>query len=140
MPVKKLAIKLLIAVGLAYMVLGVVYEFRAKKAADYYSSHPEHLLYVLAIAVAGGAAAFVFCRLSPRVQRGAKLLALGSAAVFSSLYLGWAVLWVIPSISLLLRLDPDCRGPIGLLVFLLVMTAASVAMFWYLFYRMLKRG
>ena len=82
MRMKRNATALLIAAFIVWAIVDAVHEFRANETAKFYSSHPERLLCVLAIAVVGGVVAILFYRLSPSSQRRAKLFALGGVAIF----------------------------------------------------------
>jgi hypothetical protein len=135
---KRTAVKLLIAAYLVLMAVGAAYEFRAIKAADYYSSRPERVVYALALTVLVGAAIFLYSRLPARAQRNAKLLALGNVAVFLSIFSGYMLFEVIrvASSGYVALVD----GYFALFALLPVFWAALAAMFWYEFYHVLKRG
>jgi H+/Cl- antiporter ClcA len=75
---KRIVTTLLIAAFIVLAIVDAVHEFRSNETAKFYSSHPERLLYVLAIAVFGGVVAVLFYQLSPSGQRRAKLFALGN--------------------------------------------------------------
>jgi len=78
-PMKKAAIKLLIVAWVGWIVVPILYDFNSAGGVEYYCSHRERLLYVLAItlviAAVGVPATLLFRRLSPRAKRGVKLLA-----------------------------------------------------------------
>jgi hypothetical protein len=76
---KKLGLIILLAAFAIFAVVDSIREFRTNDPIHYFSEQPLRLLLVAAIAVTGGMVTFVFLRLSPSWQRGAKLLALGLA-------------------------------------------------------------
>src|SRR5437773_12106075 len=109
---KRIATVLLIAAFVVWAVFDAIREFRANDTAAFYSSHPERLLYVLAIAVFGGLVAIVFYRLSPGGQRRAKLCALGGVATVLTTFLGYMLFRSLPLSSML-------AVPAGVLLLLL---------------------
>jgi hypothetical protein len=93
---KRTAATLLIIAFVVWAIVDEIREFRANDVAGFYSSHPERLLYVLAITVLGGIVAVAFYRLSPRSQRQAKLFALGGFALFMTSFLGYMLFRLLP--------------------------------------------
>jgi hypothetical protein len=89
---KRIAGALLVAAFAVWVAADVVHEFRANETADYYSSRPERLWYVLAITGVGAAVAVGFYRSSPRAQRGARQFSL------------WTLLLVTTAIAFMLAL------------------------------------
>ena len=132
---KRMPTILLIAAFVIWAVSDAIHEFRANDTAAFYSSRPERLLYVLAIAVFGGLVAIVFYRLSPGGQRRAKLLALGSVATFLTTFLGYMLFRSLP-------LSSTLAVPAGvlLLLFPLIFVGALASGFWYEFFHVLKSG
>src|SRR5437016_1029488 len=98
---KRVATSLLIAAFFVWAIVEAICEFRANGTAEYYSSQPQRLLYVLGITIVGAIVAVIFYRLSPRGQRRAKLLALGSVASFLTTFLGY-MLFKLSTLSFLL--------------------------------------
>ena len=132
---KRITTVLLIAAFVVWAVFDAIHEFRANDAAAFYSSRPERLLYVLAIAVFGGLVAIVFYRLSPGGQRRAKLFALGGVATFLTTFLGYMLFRSLP-------LSPMLAVPAGVLLLLLplIFVGALASGFWYEFFHVLKSG
>ena len=62
------------------------HEFMANEAIRYFSVQPIRLLWVAAIAIGGGLILHFYSRRSLRVQRKAKLVVVGSAAIFCTLF------------------------------------------------------
>jgi len=132
---KKVVTTLLIAAFILWAIVDEVREFRANDTAEFYSSHPQRLLYVLGITIVGTIVAVIFYRLSPRGQRSAKLFALGSVAFFFTMFLGYMLFRLLPLSSLL-------ASPVGvaLLCLPLIFVGALASGFWYEFFHILKRG
>jgi hypothetical protein len=132
---KKVATTLLIAAFIVWAIVDEIREFRANDTAEYYSSHPQRLLYVLGITILGAVVAVVFYRLSPQAQRRARLFALGGVAFFLTTFLGYMLFQLLPLSSLL-------ASPVGvaLLCLPLLFVGALASGFWYEFFHVLKRG
>ncbi len=132
---KRIATALLIAAFIVWAIVDAVHEFRANETAKFYSSHPERLLYVLAIAVVGGVVAILFYRLSPSSQRRAKLFALGGVAIFLTTFLGYWLIRLVPQL-------PTLAASTGVLFLLLplIFVGALASGFWYEFFHVLKTG
>jgi hypothetical protein len=131
---KKLGVIILFIAFAIYVVVDTIHEFRTNDPIHYFSEQPSRLLLVMAIAIAGGLAVFIFYRLSPLWQRRMKLLALGLAASFLVAFTGY-MLYVlarclsffgIASSPLYFILMPVCFGIIDTLL-------------WYEFYRVYKK-
>src|SRR5438128_4430283 len=123
---KRVASILLSAAFMAWAIVDEIREFRANRTAEFYSSHPQRLLYVLAIAVFVGVVAILFYRLSPGGQRRTKLFALGGVAVFLTTFLGYMLFRLLPLSSLLAE-------PTGVLLLSLplIFLGALGSGFWY---------
>ena len=130
---KRIVPTLLIMAFIVWAILDAVHEFRANETAKFYSSHPERLLYVLAIAVFGGVVAALFYRLSQSGQRRAKLFALGGVAVFLTTFFGYWLLRLLP-------LSATFGTGVSLLLLSLFFVAALALGFWYEFFHVLKTG
>ena len=130
--------KLSLILGLV-LVTGLMihdaYEFVVTdQGLRYYLSEPKRLLYVLALALAGGMVAWVISRLSPQAQRGLKLSALGLFALALTTFLG---LFVFYSIRLS---DAITSSAIGWVVAALAMFGGLATVFWCEFWRVWKTG
>ncbi len=135
------------------MAAWAAHEYQANNAADYYSSHPERVLYALAITAlvvaAGGTAVVVFRRLSPQGQHIATLMALGSTATLISafsvhacymcLVLSRSVFVVVSGTDV--DVTPLFMTPAVLgLALVSAMMVAAAAVSWYWFCRVLRKG
>ena len=130
---KRIVTTLLIVLFIVWAVVDAVHEFRANETAKFYSSHPERLLFVLAIAVFGGVVAALFYRLSPSGQRRAKLLAIGAVAVFLTMFFAYWLFRLLPLSSVF-------GTGVLLLLFPLLFVAALASGFWYEFFQVMKTG
>ncbi len=68
-----------------FAIADILYNFIANDTVRYFGEQPHRFLFVAAIGIGGGLAAFLFYRLSPHWRRGVKLFTLGSAASFVTL-------------------------------------------------------
>ncbi|MBI2928610.1 MAG: hypothetical protein HYY24_23320 [Verrucomicrobia bacterium] len=122
-----------VIVGVALIVVcgiaDLVHEFAANDPVRYFAEQPQHLLYVAAIAVAGGLAAFVVDRLSRRAQRQVRLFAWGAAA--SVLTVFWCyMLYQTASLSSVIA----ASGNTSWLLLALLLCAVIAAYLWFEFY------
>lgn len=123
-----------IIVVTAFAVLGVVdvaHEFIANDTIGYFSAEPQRLLYVAAIAIAGGLAGFGFYRLTPRAQWHVKVFGWGAAASIMTAVVGYAVFEFISLFSFIV----ESGGAIRILEVLLcvVLFSGITACLWYKF-------
>jgi len=132
---KRIVTVLLIAAFIVWAIWDAMHEFRANEKAKFYSSRPEHFLYVLGIAVFGGVVAVVFYRLSPSGQRRAKLFALGGVAAFLTTVLAYWLFRLLPLSSML-----GASTGVLLLLLPLFFVGALASGFWYEFFHVLKTG
>ena len=131
---KKLCVIILFIAFAIFAVVDTIHDFRTNDPIDYFSQQPSRLLFVAAIAIAGGLAMFAFYRLSPSWQRRMKFLALGLAASFLAAFTGYMLYVLVRSLSffgiakspLYFILIPMCFGAID-------------ALLWYEFYRVSKK-
>lgn len=101
---KKLVGIIVAAAITTFALADAVHGFIASDGIHYFSERPGRLLPVAVIGIIGGLVAFGFSALSPRLQRGVKLVVLGLGAIFVILgggYLSFQVAnlptWVHPA-------------------------------------------
>jgi len=110
-----------IAAATLFAILAVadfIHDFITSDPVHYLAQQPDRLLWVAAIAIGGGLLTLVFCRLSPRLQRWVKLLALGAAASWLTaltgcvllVCVGWSSQFGISNTPVSLIVGPVCLG------------------------------
>ena len=119
----------------AWLAVDTLREFFANETIQYFSTQPHRLLYVAAIAIAGGAVALVFGRLPREAQRRVRLFAWGAAASTLTAFLGY-MLFSLASLSFLVA---ESGGTAWVLLALSLFSAIA-AYLWFEFYRAWKMG
>jgi hypothetical protein len=121
-----------------FAVADLVHDFVANDPIGYFSAEPHRLLYVAAIAIAGGLAALGFYRLSPRAQRHVRVFSWGAAASTMTAAVGYAVFCFLSLFSFMV----ESGGTIRILevLLLLLLFSGIAAYFWYEFRRVWKTG
>ena len=117
-----------------WLAVDTVREFFANETIQYFSSEPQRLLYVAAIAIAGGFASLGFERLSSRAQRNVRILAWGALASTVTAGAGFFVFSLVSLSSFIIESIERTWVVVGFLAF-----AAIATWFWFEFYRALKR-
>ena len=130
---KKWSVIIAAALVGVWLVVSTIREFFANETIQYFSAAPYRLLYVAAIAVAGGVVALVFDRLSPRTRRNVKLFSWGGAASILTVF--WChMLYQTASLSeLIVR-----NAGVGWMIVVLLLSAALAAYLWFEFFRTWK--
>ena len=105
------------------------------EAIHYFSSQPHELLYVAAIAIAGGLAALAFDRLSPRRKRHVRVFAWGAAASTLTAIAGYFAFCFFSLSSFI----AESASTVWIL-FVPLIFAGIAAYLWFEFYRALKTG
>ena len=130
---KSVGILLVVAFAI-FAIADAIHDFFANDTAHYFAEQPHRLLLVAAIGIVGGLVAFGFSALSPRLQRGVKLVVLGSGASFvmvAGSYFSFQVA------NLPARLDPSMPRHIP---WLLVLGSIGIAgLLWFEFYQILRK-
>ena len=131
---KRLVGTILVVAFAVFAIADTIREFIANDTVHYFSDQPHQLLLVAAIGIAGGLITFGFSVLSPRLQRRAKLVALGSGAVFVVLAGGYFAFQFA-------ALPPELHSviPRHMPLILLVCSAALAGLLWFEFYQILRR-
>jgi H+/Cl- antiporter ClcA len=136
---KKFIARFIVIVALGWFVVfaiqDTIHDFTANHIVRYFREQPLFLLLVVAIGIAGGAVAFAFFRLSPRLQRRFKLLALGLAGSLVTLAGGYFSFW-------LAGLSPQLDSAIGgnhTFWIVLPCTIAVAGLLWFEFYQVFKK-
>lgn len=121
-----------------FAVADLVHDFVTNDSIGYFSAEPHRLLYVAAIALAGGLGALEFYRLSPRAQRHVRVFGLGAAASTMTAVFGYAVFCSLSLFSFI----AESGGTIRILevLLLLLLFSGIAAYFWYEFRRVWKTG
>ena len=132
---KRLTIIIAAALVATWLVVDTVREFFANETIRYFSSEPHRLLYVAAIAIAGGFAALGFSRLSPRSQRHVRVFAWGAAASTLTAFAGYFAFCFMSLSSFI----AESGGPAWILLVPLIFSSIS-AYLWFEFYQALKLG
>jgi hypothetical protein len=127
---KRWSIIIAAALIAVWLIVDTPRDFFASETIQYFSSEPHRLLYVAALAIAGGLAAFAFDRLSRQAQRRVHLFAWGAAASILTLCVGYMVF----RLASLFWLVVESGGMLGVLLVLLILTAIA-AYLWFEFYR-----
>ena len=135
---KKWSIIIAAALIATWMVVDTVREFFANETIQYFSSEPHRLLYVAAIAIAGGFAALGFSRLSARTQLHVRVFAWGAAASTLTAFVGYFA-FRFASLSSFIVESGGSPGVLGVLLVLLLFSAMAVYL-WLEFYRARKAG
>jgi hypothetical protein len=117
-----------------FAVACLVHDFVRNDPIGCFSAKPHRLLYVAAIAIAGGLAALVFDRLSPRAQRCVRIYSWGAAASTLTAFVGYFA-FRFASLSSIVALS-DATG--WVLVVLLLFSGMA-AYLWFEFCQALKR-
>ena len=118
-----------------FAVADLVHDFVTNDPIGYFSTEPHRLLYVAAIAIAGGLAALGFYRLSPRAQRHVRVFGWGAAASTMTAFVGCFVFRFLSLFSFI----GGSGGTIWILILLLVFSGIA-AYFWFEFCRAWKTG
>ena len=103
------------------------------EAIHYFSSQPQQLLYVAAIAFAGGLSALALDRLSPRTKRHIRVLAWGAAASALSAIAGYFAFCFFSLSSFL----PESGSTVWIL-FVSLIFAGIASYLWFEFHRAWK--
>jgi hypothetical protein len=130
---KKLVGIILVVAFVIFAIADIIHDFIASDGIHYFSAQPHRLLLVAVIGIAGGLVAFGFSALSPRLQRGVKLVVLGSGASFVMLAGGYLSFQVA---SLPKLVDPTLSRHIPWI--LLLCTIAVAGLLCFEFYRVLR--
>ncbi len=130
----KRLIGIILAMAFAvFAIVDTIREFAANDTIHYFSQQPHRLLLIAAIGIAGGLAAFGFSALSPRLQRRAKLVALGSGGVFVMLAGGYFA-FQFAGLSSELHSGIPRHMPLTLLS----CSAVIAGLIWFEFYKILR--
>jgi hypothetical protein len=130
---QKPVIALVTALGLLWMAVETVREFFANATIQYFADQPNRLLYVAAIAITGGLAAFGLSRLSPAGRNRIRQVAWGAAASASTALLG-SMGFVLFAVS-----SPFERpASMGWVYLAVLCMSAVVVVCWCEFYRACK--
>jgi hypothetical protein len=108
----------------------LIREFYTNDTLNFFSSEPRRLLYVAAIAVAGGLVALTFSRLSGPSQRSAQLFGWGSAASLLTAFCGYSI---YQSVSLSTVIVANSGA--GWLPLVPLLLSAMAAYLWFEFCR-----
>ena len=127
---KRLVGIILIVAFAIFAIADIIHDFIANDTIHYFSEQPHQLLLVAAIGIAGGLVAFGFSVLSPRSQRGVKLVALGSGGSFVMVAGGYFIYQVANLPKLI-----DASLPRHMPWLLLVATVAIAGLCWFEFYQ-----
>jgi hypothetical protein len=119
----------------AALIVWAAYSFFvANEGVHYFTSEPQRLLHVAAIAFAGGLLVLAFSRLSPATRHAISLVARGSFAIIVTGYSGVLAYW-LTSLHLL-RADPGTTLPF---VAILVSSVVLAALLWFELYQVWRR-
>ncbi|MBI3878276.1 MAG: hypothetical protein HY300_20330 [Verrucomicrobia bacterium] len=132
---KRRSIIIAAALFATWLVVDTVREFFANETIHYFSSEPHRLLYVAAIAVAGGFVALGFSRLSPHTQRHVRVFAWGAAASTLTAFIGYFVFRFASLSSLVIK-----SGSSPWVVLALLLFSTIAAYLWFECYRAWKTG
>jgi hypothetical protein len=132
---KRWSIIVAAALIVIWLVVDTVREFFANETIQYFSSEPHRLLYVAAIAVAGGFVALGFSRLSPRTQRQIRVFAWGAAASTLTMFIGYFAFRLASLSSLVVESGGSAWVLLALLLF-----SGIAAYLWFECYRAWKTG
>lgn len=127
---KKLVGILLIVVFAIFAIADIIHDFIANDTIHYFSEQPHQLLLIAGIGIAGGLVTFGFSLLSSRLQRGIKLVALGSGGSFVILAGSYFIYQVA---SLPVRIDSSLPRHMPWLLSLA--TVAIAGLCWFEFYQ-----
>ena len=135
---KKWSIIAAITVFAIFAVADLVHDFVANDPIGYFSTEPRRLLYVAAIAIAGGLAALGFYWLSPRAQRRVRVFSWGAAASTMTAVVGYLVFCFLSLSSFIV----ESGGIIRVLevLLLLLLFSGIAAYFWFEFRRVWNTG
>jgi hypothetical protein len=131
---KKLVGIVLAAAVTTFGIADAAHGFISSDGIHYFSEQPHRLLFVAVIGIVGGLIAFGFSALSPKLQRGVKLVLLGLGATFVLLGGGYLSFQFV---NLPVQLDPSIPRHIPWLLALGTMGIAGVLLFE--FYQVLRR-
>jgi drug/metabolite transporter (DMT)-like permease len=116
-------------------IVDCIHDFISSDGIHYFSEEPHRLLFVAVIGIAGGLAMFAFSALSPRFQRGVKLVLLGSCASFVTVAGGYFT-------CLFFRLahSPPLYPalPWHLVGFVVLGAVGIASLLWFEFYQVLR--
>ena len=132
---KKWSIVIAAALVAAWLVVDTVREFFANETIQYFSSRPQRLFYVAAIAIVGGLAALGFDQLSPRSKRHVRVFAWGVAASTLTAFVGYFAFRLASLSSFVVE-----SGDLGWVQLALLPFSGIAAYLWFEFYRALKTG
>ena len=132
---KKWSIIIASALVATWLVVDTVREFFANETIHYFSSEPHRLLYVAAIAIAGGFAALIFFRLSPRTQRHVRVFSWGAGASTLTAFVSYFVFRLVSLSPLVI----ESGGSAWVVLALLLFTAIATYL-WFECYRAWKTG
>jgi hypothetical protein len=124
-----------IVVFAIFAVADLAHDFVMNDPIGYFSTEPHRLLYVAAIAIAGGLAALGFTRLSPRAQRHVRVFAWGAAASTLTAIAGYFAFCFFSLSSFI----TESGSTVWILFVPLIFSGIAVYL-WFEFYRALKTG
>lgn len=120
----------LVAVGLLALTVRDLVE-----SVRYFASEPRNLLDIVAIGLLGGFTAFVFDRLSPRIQSRFRIIAWGAAAGAATLmvgYIGFGMASLFPL--------PLGSSEAAAVCLVMLSSSLSLVWLWFEFYQAWKTG
>jgi len=126
---KKSASIFLVVAFAIFAIADFLHDFFANDTAHYFAEQPHRLLLVAAIGIVGGLSVFGFYKLSPRLQRRAKLVSLGLAASFVMLAGGYFSFFLFR-----LPAQLDSAIPHHMPLLMLLGTIAIAGLLWFEFY------
>ena len=118
-----------------FAVADLVHDFVTNDPIGFFAAKPHQLLYVAAIAIAGGLAALSFDRLSSRAKRQVQIFAWGAAAsttTFMAVYFACCFFSVSSFVIKTANMG-------GILIVPLIISGFA-AYLWFEFYRALRTG
>jgi hypothetical protein len=107
-----------IALFVIFAAADSVLDFIQNDGFHYFAAQPIRWLWVAVISIGGGLSTLIVCRLSPRWQRRAKLLALGLAAscltalagYFTFMFVRWSSWFGVSNSPVFFFIVPPCAG------------------------------
>ena len=131
---KKLVPILALAVVPALLIHDAYQFVVTDEGMRYYTSEPRRLLYVVCLALGGGLVALLLSRLSPQLQRGLKLSAIGLLGSAFTIFVGLFAFFGL-RVTELLTLKDAALMATGFVAF-----GGMAAYFWFEFIHLWRTG
>jgi hypothetical protein len=137
--VKKLGIIAGVIAFAIFAVAELVHDFLAGDPVEYFRREPSRLLYVAAIAIAGGLLTLSFQKLPPRAKRLARNWGLGAAATVTTAGVGFFTYILFSLASMISKFGGSIWSAVAMCLPTILLWTAITAYCWFTCWRLWKK-